>query len=81
MHIDRAAWDVPRLYTWLQEKGAVSDAEMHRVFNMGIGLLMVVSATDSQTILDDPRVDASLIGEITQRKDVAVTFSPAFSKD
>ncbi len=81
MHIDRESWVVPRLYTWLQEKGSVSDEEMHRVFNMGIGLLMVVSGDDAKTILGDPRVDATVIGEITKRKQAAVTFSPVFSDE
>lgn len=36
-------WPVPPVFTWLQQRGAVSAHEMHRVFNMGIGLVAVVS--------------------------------------
>ena len=37
------AWPVPPIFTWLQETGNVSEEEMWRVFNMGIGFVMIVS--------------------------------------
>jgi phosphoribosylformylglycinamidine cyclo-ligase len=42
----RSAWKRPAIFDWLQEKGGVEDAEMHRVFNCGIGMVVVVSAAD-----------------------------------
>jgi phosphoribosylformylglycinamidine cyclo-ligase len=41
--IDRNSWPIPPVFTWLQQQGEVEDAEMHRVFNMGVGLTLVVS--------------------------------------
>lgn len=41
--IDRGSWSVPPVFTWLAQLGEVDDAEMHRVFNMGVGLTLVVS--------------------------------------
>ena len=41
--IIRDSWTLPPVFSWLQELGAVEDDEMFRVFNMGIGLTMVVS--------------------------------------
>jgi phosphoribosylformylglycinamidine cyclo-ligase len=41
--IDRGSWPVPPVFGWLQQLGEVDDAEMYRVFNMGIGLALVVS--------------------------------------
>jgi phosphoribosylformylglycinamidine cyclo-ligase len=41
--IDRGSWPVPPVFTWLQKLGEVDDVEMHDVFNMGIGLTLVVS--------------------------------------
>jgi len=38
------AWPVPPIFAWLQETGDVDEEEMRRVFNMGIGFVMVVSA-------------------------------------
>ena len=41
--IRRDAWDVPGVFGWLASLGEVDDEEMFRVFNMGIGLVFVVS--------------------------------------
>ncbi len=35
-------WPVPPVFTWLQQRGQIASPEMHRVFNMGIGLVAVV---------------------------------------
>ena len=50
--LDSAAWRRPKLFDWLQEQGQVADAEMHRVFNCGIGLVVVVSQSDEARALD-----------------------------
>lgn len=42
-HLDRDAWDEPPVFRALQEGGAVTDREMFRVFNMGVGMALVVS--------------------------------------
>lgn len=42
--LDSSAWSMPPLFAWLQQHGGVADAEMHRVFNCGIGMTVVVSA-------------------------------------
>jgi len=36
------------LFSWLQKHGGVADAEMHRVFNCGIGMVVVVAAGDAE---------------------------------
>ncbi len=41
--LDRETWEVPPIFRILQEGGAVSDREMFRVFNMGVGMTLVVS--------------------------------------
>ncbi len=41
--LDRDAWVMPPLFDWLQREGSVADAEMHRVFNCGIGMVVVVA--------------------------------------
>ncbi len=45
--IDRASWPRPAIFDWLQREGHVSDAEMHRVFNCGIGMILVVAPEDA----------------------------------
>ena len=41
--LDHSKWAMPPLFTWLQQHGNVADAEMHRVFNCGIGMVVIVS--------------------------------------
>ncbi|WP_114814552.1 phosphoribosylformylglycinamidine cyclo-ligase [Paraburkholderia kururiensis] len=45
--LDHRAWPLPPLFSWLQKHGGVADAEMHRVFNCGIGMAVVVAAADA----------------------------------
>ena len=46
----RDAWQMPQLFTWLPQKGGVADTEMYRVFNCGVGMVVVVSADDATAI-------------------------------
>jgi phosphoribosylformylglycinamidine cyclo-ligase len=66
--IDRSAWQVPHLFTWLQQAGAVPEEDMLRTFNMGLGLILVVGAEDSDWVLKDLRSagesGAAVIGRI-----------------
>ncbi|MCK9989862.1 MAG: phosphoribosylformylglycinamidine cyclo-ligase [Rugosibacter sp.] len=45
--IDPKAWPQPALFKWLQKEGQVADAEMHRVFNCGIGMVVIVAEADA----------------------------------
>jgi phosphoribosylformylglycinamidine cyclo-ligase len=49
--IERSAWPMPPLFGWLKEQGNIADAELHRVFNCGIGMVVVVSAGDADAAL------------------------------
>ena len=50
--VDRDTWEPPRVFTEIQQLGRVSDSEMARVFNMGIGMAVVVPEADVHTALD-----------------------------
>jgi phosphoribosylformylglycinamidine cyclo-ligase len=50
--IDRNAWTLPPLFEWLQREGNVADAEMHRVFNCGIGMVVVVAEEHAASAMD-----------------------------
>ena len=66
----RDAWKMPPLFTWLQQQGQIADAEMHRVFNCGIGMVVVVAADDADeaiTRLAGLGENVSRIGEIVDR--------------
>jgi phosphoribosylformylglycinamidine cyclo-ligase len=49
--IDRRAWTMPSLFEWLQDEGKVADDEMWRVFNCGIGMVLIVDAGDADRAL------------------------------
>ncbi|MBS0210177.1 MAG: phosphoribosylformylglycinamidine cyclo-ligase [Planctomycetes bacterium] len=67
--IRRDSWPVPKLFTWLQEMGEIEQAEMDRVFNMGIGLVLVVSpyyATSIQHQLTDMGLENWTLGQMVE---------------
>ncbi|MEK7437122.1 MAG: phosphoribosylformylglycinamidine cyclo-ligase [Pseudomonadota bacterium] len=41
--LQKSAWPMPPLFNWLQQHGGVAEAEMHRVFNCGIGMTVIVA--------------------------------------
>lgn len=51
--IDRKAWIAPPVFDWLQKEGNIVEDEMHRTFNMGIGLVFAVSKDDAETVLTE----------------------------
>jgi phosphoribosylformylglycinamidine cyclo-ligase len=50
-HLERAAWEVPRVFTEVQHRGGISDDEMASVFNLGLGMVVVVPAADARRAL------------------------------
>ena len=50
--LERSTWQLPPLFRWLQREGNVADAEMHRVFNCGIGMVVVVAESDANRALE-----------------------------
>jgi len=50
--LDRSAWPLPPVFSWLQQQGGVEDREMHRVFNCGIGMVVAVAPQDLQPALE-----------------------------
>ncbi len=70
--LEKSAWPRPPLFDWLQREGGVADAEMHRVFNCGIGMVIVVSADLADKAIAQLREageQAWRIGAIRARQD------------
>ena len=57
------AWTLPPLFKWLQQHGGVADAEMHRVFNCGIGMAVIVAQADA----DAAQAELTQLGETVYR--------------
>jgi phosphoribosylformylglycinamidine cyclo-ligase len=65
--LERASWCRAMIFEWLQQHGKVSDAEMYRVFNCGIGMTVQVAAADADravAILRDAGQEAVVIGDV-----------------
>ncbi len=65
--IDAKAWPRPLLFDWIQQQGAIADAEMWRTFNCGIGMVVCVPAAAVNSALSILRASgetAWLIGQV-----------------
>ena len=69
---DRGAWPIPPIFNAIQQAGAISDAEMYRVFNMGIGMVAVCDAAGAADLLAGIP-DAVAVGRIVARTGSAQT--------
>ncbi|AGF48541.1 phosphoribosylformylglycinamidine cyclo-ligase [Candidatus Kinetoplastibacterium oncopeltii TCC290E] len=47
----RDSWNLPNLFNWLQKNGNILDEEMYRVFNCGIGMVIIVPDIDADAIM------------------------------
>lgn len=64
------SWKRPAIFDWLEEKGNINRHEMHRVFNNGIGLAVVVSKEDAAKAMEAFKKEGETvyeIGEIVSR--------------
>ncbi|KAJ8638806.1 hypothetical protein MRB53_015500 [Persea americana] len=66
------SWEVPAVFKWIQEAGRIDGVEMRSTFNMGIGMVLVVSPDASARILGEPHEGylAYRIGEVTGKEGV-----------
>jgi phosphoribosylformylglycinamidine cyclo-ligase len=67
--LDRRSWEAPRVFGEIQHLGSIDDSEMARVFNLGLGMVVVVAEADAYSALDVLRSHghrASEVGRITE---------------
>ncbi|OYY20703.1 MAG: phosphoribosylformylglycinamidine cyclo-ligase [Polynucleobacter sp. 24-46-87] len=68
--LHRDSWQMPELFRWLQMKGGVADAEMVRVFNCGIGMVVIVSTDQADVAIQSLKAEglhAWTVGEVVER--------------
>ena len=66
-NIDLSSWKFPKAFKWLQEKGKISDSDMLRIFNCGIGMVCILEKTEilkAKKILSDHKLRTFEIGSI-----------------
>ena len=67
VRLDRRQWTVPPVIRWVRETGGIEDGEMHRTFNCGIGMALVVSAhhlDEALRLLREAGEEPAVIGEV-----------------
>ena len=62
--LEKAAWPRPKLFDWMQAEGNVAENEMHRVFNCGIGLVVVVAAADVDAAMAELKAQGEAVYRI-----------------
>jgi phosphoribosylformylglycinamidine cyclo-ligase len=62
--IRKSAWPRPELFRWLQREGSVAEEEMHRVFNCGIGMVLVIAAADAARAAEALRASGETVYSI-----------------
>jgi phosphoribosylformylglycinamidine cyclo-ligase len=77
--VHRGAWDVPPIFSFVKEKGKISEEEMLRTFNNGIGVILIVRPKEVEDILGRLRSlseKAFIIGEVgkTEREQETIEF-------
>lgn len=50
--VDSQSWQLPAVFKWLQENGNINDTEMHRTFNCGVGMTIMVDSNDADKTID-----------------------------
>ena len=72
--VDMASWQRPAVFEWLQAQGGVEEDEMRRVFNCGVGFVVVVPRREADAVLaalKKQRIAAWMCGEVVKgRQDV-----------
>jgi phosphoribosylformylglycinamidine cyclo-ligase len=67
VRLNSRAWTVPPIFRLIEQRGSVNRAEMYRVFNMGVGMVVVCSP-DEVTKITKALPEAKVIGEVVKQK-------------
>ena len=69
--IDRESWPTPSIFSLIQKEGKISDEEMYRTFNMGIGIALIVRPDKAKEIIKELKqmnFSSYLIGRVVKRE-------------
>jgi len=70
--INKQVWEVPPIFRFIQKEGTVSEQEMFRVFNMGIGMIIVVDAKEEKEIRANIKGKTYAMGEVVKKEGVTL---------
>jgi phosphoribosylformylglycinamidine cyclo-ligase len=69
-NIDKSSWNWPTIFSWLQDQGNVTEHEMYRTFNCGVGLIIALpqdQVESALSILNNAGENAWVIGDIANK--------------
>ncbi|MCL2309618.1 MAG: phosphoribosylformylglycinamidine cyclo-ligase [Proteobacteria bacterium] len=72
VRLHKGAWQRLPVFDWLQQRGGVAEEEMHRVFNCGIGMVVIVAAEQAEKAIASLRAHGETvtkIGDVIARED------------
>ena len=62
--IASTSWELPKLFKWLQKEGGVAQQEMYRTFNCGIGMVVIVAASDADAAISQLQAADETVSKI-----------------
>ncbi|MBP2014774.1 phosphoribosylformylglycinamidine cyclo-ligase [Anaerococcus degeneri] len=71
MKIYRDSYQVPEIFKFIEQEGKIDHDEMYQVFNMGVGLAIIVDDADKEKVLDLID-DAFILGEVTDQEGIVL---------
>ena len=78
VEISLASWELPEIFKWLQERGSISNNDLLRIFNCGIGMVLLVDERISEEIksdIKDSGFDCYSIGRVVKKESESVIYS------
>ena len=75
--IDTSAWRQPAAFRWIQENGKISDDEMLKIFNCGIGLALIINKkylSDLNKYVNKHKLKSFVIGKTIRRNSSAINY-------
>ena len=67
--IYKDSYEVPEIFKFIEEAGKIDQDEMYEIFNMGVGLALIVDETDKEKVLNLID-DAFVLGEVTDEEGI-----------
>ena len=67
VNLRRGSWPLPAILPWIQKLGSIEQKEMDRVFNGGLGFVIIVAAPEAKAVRDrlqEAKMMTHLIGEV-----------------
>ncbi|MBA7537939.1 Phosphoribosylformylglycinamidine cyclo-ligase [subsurface metagenome] len=71
VEIDQNSWPKPPIFSLIQKEGKISDEEMYRTFNMGVGMVLIIRSDKTEKIIDELKqlnFSSYLIGRVVKRE-------------